>query len=54
MYQYDKYSSDLFSLGLIALQLYHPQIQIKSVYESATTNYDNTKINYDKLSKLIS
>jgi hypothetical protein len=43
----DIFKEDLFSIGVIALQLLNMEIDIKNIYRSKNNSYSNAKVDYD-------
>ena len=43
----DRFKEDLFSIGVIALQLLNMDIDIKTIYKSKNQTYSNAKVDYD-------
>jgi hypothetical protein len=51
MKQFDDYPSDLFSVGVIGLEMYYLDSNIKEFYvpDSGYSSYENVKLNERKL-----
>lgn len=49
----DKFKEDLFSVGIIALQLLNPELNIKSVYQNKSRKYENPKVNFEMITQLV-
>jgi len=43
----DLFKEDLFSIGIIALQLLNIETDIRSIYCSKSNSYSNAKVNYE-------
>lgn len=53
MSNFEEFTSDLYSVGLIGLQLYHLESNIKDdVYSGGHTHYYNSRINQENLQML--
>jgi hypothetical protein len=50
---FDQHTSDLFSLGVTALQLHYLNVNIRDIYSARTTSYHNTYLNFELLNQLI-
>lgn len=48
----DQHTSDLFSLGVVALQMHYPSRDIREIY-SRNSPYRNTVINFEAVLQLI-
>ncbi len=46
----DKFMEDLFSVGLVALQMLNLDVSIKSIYQSKNKKYQNVRIDFEILS----
>lgn len=50
---FDEYSSDLFSVGIVALQMVHLERDMKQIYTIKNPQYDNNQINFRLLHELV-
>lgn len=49
----DKFKEDLFSVGIISLQLLNPEFNIKAIYQNKNRKYENPKVNFEMLRNLV-
>lgn len=46
---FEEHTSDLFSLGILALQLYYPQQNLLNLYKHSSSSYLNCSIDLNQL-----
>jgi len=49
----EQFPADLFSLGVVALQLYYPLMTIKEIYINKNPQYENNKVNFELINSLV-
>lgn len=50
---FEQFPADLFSLGVVALQLCYPMMNIKEIYINKNPRYENNRINFELINSLL-